>query len=117
MSELVTTTLREAVDAKGLPGECVVTPFDALRNGRLVKVTAVLKRTAVFEDDRPFERHIDLLEAFEVGELEWREEAPATIARRGSSHRGRAHALATVAAGKRQRKGWKQAWLEGRKPT
>lgn len=66
-------TLREAIDAKREPGECVVVPFYAIRRGEQVVVTAVLKRTAIFQDHRSNERHLDLHETFEVGDLEWRD--------------------------------------------
>jgi len=86
------TTLLEAITAKGLPSECIVTPFDALYRGHLVRVTAVLKNTAVFEDDQPFMRHLALQESFEVGELEWREQSEATQKLLESSTRGRKNA-------------------------
>lgn len=108
MAELVTTTLREAIDAKAQPGECIVCPFDAIwmRTGKLVRVTAVLNLTAVFEDpDRDFERHLDVPDHFEVGELEWREQSEARKKAQASSIRGRRLANANTA--RRGPKGWR----------
>ena len=99
------TTLREAIDAKGEPGECAVVPFEAIHRGERVLVTAVLKRTAIFQDHRPNERHLDLHEAFEVGELSWRDcSHPNSVA--ASSARGRrASRLSQRVGGSRRRSG------------
>lgn len=81
-------TLGEAIAAKGEPAECIVVPFHASRRSERVLVTAVLKRTAIFEDARPNERHLDLHEAFDVGELEWSDcSRPNSVA--AASARGR----------------------------
>lgn len=88
------TTLREAIDAKGEPGECIVVPFHAMRRGERVLVTAVLKRTAIFQDQRPNERHLDLHDASRSAS--W---SGTTAARRTASrHRGIVGALRTKAA-------------------
>ncbi len=81
-------TPREAIDTRGEPGQRIVTPFPAIHYGERVLVTAVPKRTAVYEDHRPSQRHLDLHEKFEVGELAWTDcSHPNSVA--ASSARGR----------------------------
>lgn len=76
-------TLRQAVDEPPQPGAVPQVPFEALRHGERVLVTAVLERTAVYGERAP--RDLDRLEAFELlGELAWVQPvyAPAEAARR-----------------------------------
>lgn len=99
-------TLREALEAKGLGGDCVVLPFEAVKDGEKVRVTAVLNHTAVYEDHRP-ERHIALQEHFEVGALQWREAGAITRERAAQGMRGRQNAQATLQMRKRKPKRWR----------
>lgn len=100
------TTLREVIEARGVGGDCIEVPFEALKDGRLVKVLAVLNRTAIYEDDRPFERHVDLQEHFEVGELRWLERRYVNSVEAASA-RGRKAARANRA--RRRANGWRNA--------
>lgn len=88
-------TLREAIDAQGEPGECIVVPFHAIRRGEQVLVTAVLKRTAIYEDHRQNERHLDLYEAYEVGALAWSDCSHANGVAASSARGRRASRLST----------------------
>ena len=88
-------TLRDAIDARGEPGECVVVPFHAIHHGERVTVTAVLKRTAIYEDHRPSQRHLDLHDAFEVGELAWTDCSHSNSVAASSARGRRASRLST----------------------
>lgn len=75
-------TLRQAVDEPPQPGAVPQVPFEALRHGERVVVTAVLERTAVYGEVAP--RELDRLEAFELlEEPGWfQPRDPAAAARR-----------------------------------
>lgn len=63
-------TLRQAVDEPPQAGAVPQVPFEAIRHGERVLVTAVLSRTAVYGAEA--EKALDRLEAFELlDELAW----------------------------------------------